>query len=468
MDSEDKKPKLGLRGISLYIICSIITIDSIPSAARIGAESVVWWILGIIFFFVPYGLVVAELGSAFPETQEEVGGIFYWVNRAFGDFAGTMVSWIFWLDVGLWMPSVYITFATIFQTVFLGFLSEEWIQVTRLSITVGLVWLTVLVGVRNTYLGEIFTNIGAFLKIGILVVLTILGIYYIVGHKSKTDFIHSDYSIFSLGKLPMVPVILFNFLGFEVVSVLSKDMKDPKKDFPRSIAISGLIISIIYILSTIGILIVIPGKDINIVTGLNDAFMQLINSSLGNNYSWLYYLMVTTLLFALFATMIAWSIGANGVMVETGLDKKVKFFSHRHSKYESPDYAFYVMGIIASSICVLNFVGLESIKQIYWTIFALSSMLLLFPYMMIFPAFIKLRISEPNVMRPFRIPVNIFGAVLLVISAEICILVTFGLYYIPPEEAVDKTRYIVSLVSGTIVSLLSGTIIYYTGKKKSV
>ena len=56
----------------LFSVCAILTIDSLASAASVGASWFGWWAIVVVFFFVPYALITAELGGAWPQE----GGVY--------------------------------------------------------------------------------------------------------------------------------------------------------------------------------------------------------------------------------------------------------------------------------------------------------------------------------------------------------------------------------------------------------
>ena len=72
-------------------------------------SSITIWIITAIIFFIPYGLISAELGSTYPDD----GGIYSWVNRAYGEKTAVMVGWYYWVNVAFWMPAVFIAFAAL-------------------------------------------------------------------------------------------------------------------------------------------------------------------------------------------------------------------------------------------------------------------------------------------------------------------------------------------------------------------
>ena len=106
---------LGRADLVLFSVCAILTIDTLASAASMGVAWFSWWTITMVLFFVPYGLITAELGSAWPGE----GGIYIWVREAFGPRWGSMAAWLYWINNAYWIPSVYLIFAGTFETRFL-------------------------------------------------------------------------------------------------------------------------------------------------------------------------------------------------------------------------------------------------------------------------------------------------------------------------------------------------------------
>jgi len=72
--SNSTKGKLSLVGLALMIFTSVYGFNNIPRAFyMMGYAAIPWYIIGGILFFLPFALIVAELGSAF---KEEKGGIY--------------------------------------------------------------------------------------------------------------------------------------------------------------------------------------------------------------------------------------------------------------------------------------------------------------------------------------------------------------------------------------------------------
>jgi amino acid transporter len=140
---------LGRADLLLFSVCAILTIDSLATAASMGVAWFTWWVITMVVFFLPYGLVTAELGAAWPGE----GGVYVWVREGLGPRWGSMCAWLYWINNAYWIPAVYLVFAGTFHTIFLkgrlGPAFEEGAGATWLEagIAILLTWLTVGVGI---------------------------------------------------------------------------------------------------------------------------------------------------------------------------------------------------------------------------------------------------------------------------------------------------------------------------------
>jgi amino acid transporter len=65
---------MGLADVTLFTVSAILVVDQLTASASIGVGTIGWWLLAIVFFLLPYGLITAELATAYPEQ----GGIYVW------------------------------------------------------------------------------------------------------------------------------------------------------------------------------------------------------------------------------------------------------------------------------------------------------------------------------------------------------------------------------------------------------
>ena len=99
----EEKAKLqkhfGRFDILFFLLCTLVGIDTIGAVAANGPEGFTWLIVLGLVFFLPYGLLTAELGAAFPEE----GGPYVWTKLAFGRFGAAINAVIYWLSNPIWM-----------------------------------------------------------------------------------------------------------------------------------------------------------------------------------------------------------------------------------------------------------------------------------------------------------------------------------------------------------------------------
>ena len=81
---------MGVRDMTLFTVSAILLLDTLAASASIGVSSIFWWCVMGIFFFIPYGLISAELGTTYPEQ----GGLYSWIRDAFGARWGTRATWL--------------------------------------------------------------------------------------------------------------------------------------------------------------------------------------------------------------------------------------------------------------------------------------------------------------------------------------------------------------------------------------
>src|SRR5690606_10588766 len=107
-----------------------------------------------------------------------------------------------------------------------------------------------------------------------------------------------------------LPIIIYNFLGFELMSSASNEMRNPRRDVPRTIIIAGVLIGAFYLISTIGMQVVIPAEEISETSGLLDVLTAVFGTGVFTT------VVGVGILYAFFAALIPWTIGANRAAAE--------------------------------------------------------------------------------------------------------------------------------------------------------
>lgn len=449
------KRVLGALDMTLFTVCAILVIDQLPASAAIGAQSIFWWVVTFVLFFIPYGLITAELGTAYPRE----GGIYVWVKRAFGSRWAGRTAWLWWVNVALWMPSVYILFAGIFAQLF----APELGMTAKIAICLVLVWLTVGISIVALDIGKWVPNVGAIVKAIIMLAIGVGGIVYGINNGFANDLSLSAMAPEFGASLAFLPVVVYSFMGFELMSGASEEMRNPARDVPIAIAVSGLLISVFYMLGTIGILSAIPLNDIGLIEGLVDTLQKVFGTTGAG--ATLVTLLGIGALYSFIANMATWSIGANRSASEAGIAGDLpSAFAKQHSMYKTPVNAALWTGLVASVVVVLYGLMAATAEDLFWQLFAFSSIVFLLPYLPMFAAFLHLRRTDGDTPRPYRVPGSWGVLVGLAALCMLFIVQAIVFFVVVPGEPIDWSKA-VPIVTGVVVTLLIGEAIVWRNHK---
>jgi glutamate:GABA antiporter len=433
----------------LFSVSAILTIDSLASAASMGVTWFTWWGIVMVLFFIPYGLMTAEMGAAWPGE----GGLLIWVTEGMGPRWGSLASWFYWINNAYWIASVYMVFAGTFDTMFLH-TKSVWLQA---GIAIALTWTTVAIGTVKLSVSKWIPNVGAVVKVAIFLALGGLGLASLLsGHSPANDFSLAQFVPHWTDSLAFLPVLLYNTLGFELMSSAGDEMCDAQRDVPRAILISGFVISVAYALGALGILLAVPVADLNIVTGTWDALAAL-GKLWGAAGDTVVLLLGIGFLYACVGNIVTWSLGVNRVAAAAAAEGTFPAILGRlHPRFKTPYMAFVIMGLISTSLLVGNAAFASTASNVFWMIFKLSGLCFLISYLMVFPAFLLLRYKQPDKPRPYRLPLGTAGAWAASIICTVFIAGCCLLFFQPAPGAEHGVRDSWILGIETVATLAIG------------
>ncbi len=454
------KKKFKLRDVILSVICVVFVAEAAAPVASIGNSQYFWWIFMIIAFLLPYGLISSELGT----TYEGDGGLYDWINKADPTQKwGARASWWYWINFPLWMASLAVMCPELI-TIATGW---EMGVVPMLLIELAFVWIVTIIAFFPVCDNIIILNVSAVIKVVLAVLVGALGIYYVVNNGFVNDMSAGTFlPSFDLGSLSYISVIIFNCLGFEVVCTFSGDMQNPRKQIPQAIIIGGIVIAAIYLFGGFGIGAAIPTSEISTDSGLIDAVSLMTGKTSG------LFIGAVALLFliTLFGNMISWSMGVNSVAAYAADNGDMPaVFKKRWAKNDMPIGSALMNGIVASVVCILGVIMQVAFpdSSLFWTFFALNLVMFLMSYLPIFPAFLKLRRTDPNTERPFRVPGG--GLMLKLIAFIPMLLIVVSLIFtaIPLSYDAETLAATLPITIGSVVCILLGEILIAAQKRKA-
>jgi amino acid transporter len=436
----------------LFSVAAIMLLSQVPITAKEGPAVLFWTVVLLVFFFLPYGLMTAELGSTYADT----GGIYSWVKRGLGGFWGTQVSWWYWINVGIWLPSVYLMFATLMRQTFDFKIGFWW----TIGMAIALIWINFAINVITLETSKWVTNIAAIITVAIMLIVGVAGLLNVMTDGSATEWTSTD-MLPSWSTVVLLGVVVYNFLGFELMSSASEEMRDPQRDVPRSIFTAGLLIGVFYLIATVGMLMLMPTNGFNRTNGL----FRALETGIGT--SGVAGVVVTVLgigaLYCFFAALVPWTIGANRAAAEAARRGDLPpVLGRTHPRLHTPVAAATATALVGTLFTVgwgalVEMDAGAKVENLFWNLFAFSTVVFLLSYMVMAVTFLKLRYSDPDAPRPYRVPGGMVGAWItsLLVFGFIAAATVFFVW--TPGDAIDTT-FLTQMAIGLVVIVAIGVV----------
>ncbi len=433
--------RLTRRDITLFTISAILTIDGLAAAAAIGIQSLTWWLLSFLCFAIPYALISVELGTCRPSQ----GGIVHWVKQAFGPRWAARTSWLYWINVALWMPAVFIMMTGVFAQMFWPNMPLSAQIIFALVAT----WAAVAICCLSLDTGKWVPNIGACCKILIVLLLGIGGVV-----TALRDGIANEITLTALMPqwdegLQFFPVIIFSMVGFDLVCCAGDEMKDPRRDLPASMLAAGVIITVLYLFAVFGMLVALPVDEIGLISGLLATLERLFAPLPGSD--WLIILLGLLALFSFVSNIVTWSLGSNRAAAEAAHDGELPaVFGIEHPRHGTPLGASLLTGVVSSAAIILYGFMAGSAEQLYWGLFSFASLILLLPYLLLFPAYRVLKKQAGHNPDGWQLPDNPW-LVRLVTVLPLLFTAQAAVFFVLPPGRFDIPHTLSTLLGLVIV-----------------
>ena len=447
-----EKNQFRLADVILSVICVVFVAEAAAPVASIGNSQYFWWGFMILAFLLPYGLIAAELGTAYAGD----GGLYDWIHAAYpqGKWAAR-ASWYYWINFPLWMASLAVMCPELLRHI----TGRQMGTIASLAVQLLFIWIVTLIACYPVCDSIVILNVSAVIKILLALLVGGLGVWYIsrygfVNDMSARTFLPS----FDLTSLSYISVIIFNFLGFEVVCTFAGSMSEPKKQIPQSIVTGGIVIAAIYLFSAFGIGAAVDVREISVDSGLIDA----VSLILGANGGVLVGVVALLFLVTLFGNMISWSMGVNSTAaLAADHNDMPRIFAKRWAKNNMPVGSAVASGVVASGVCILG-VLIETVtpdSSLFWSFFALNLVMLLLSYLPVFPAFLKLRRVDAKTPRPFRVPGSDAALRCIAYVPMALIIISIIFTAVPLSFDAETLKSFLPITIGTILSAAIGEVL---------
>lgn len=447
---------LGLWDLVFLNVAAILGLRWLSTAAQMGPSSLVLWVFAMLVFFVPLGLIVSELSTRLPGE----GGVYLWAKEAFGPLHGFIAGWTYWVNNLFYYPSLLLFISGVF--LYLG--GDDWLGLQdsalyNAAFSLGLLWLVIGLNVVGLERGKWIQNVGGVSKWAVFVLILVFGIWSAFKFGSSVEFTAASLvPDLNFSTITFLATMTFAFAGFELAPVMSGEIKDPRRSLPRAMIISGISISVIYMAGTGFVLAAIPEGDVNVITGIPQAF-----AAIGARLALPFLAAVGALLILVASTggLGAWIAGAARMPFVIGIDRYLpKALGDIHPKWGSPYKALIVTGVL-TTILMLAAVAGSTIEEAYILLVDMAIILYFIPFLYLFlalPILQRRGVGDGPGVLP--IPGGVVATWLLSLLGFAATLFSIILAMIPPEGTESPILFVTKTVGGTILFLGVGLVFY--------
>jgi APA family basic amino acid/polyamine antiporter len=399
--------------IGSIIGAGIFVLIGVASQFAGPAMIIAFLVAGLASLFT--ALSAGELSSFITES----GGSYIYTHRAFGRFWGYMVGWMQTADYIIGASAVAIGFAAYFAY-FLGVTSTT---LMIIGIAIALSLALILLNIRGMQEAAGTNSILVLLKIIALFIFVAVGGVYLSSHGTS-----GNYSPFFPngigGMLNGAAIIFFAFVGFNTVTVIAEEVKDPEKNVPRALLISFFVSLALYM----GVSIVSLGLLNWQILSTSQAPLEAAIAVATSNIFVLKYISLAAL-FATASVVLSSIFGGSRAIFAMARQGVLPHRFASVSPSSIPVNAVLVTGLVMIGIILASGGDLGTLAQIF-------NFGTLLTYFFINLSLIELRHKMPKVNRPFRVPLypvtpflGLLSCILLVAYLQRTALV-FGIIWI--------------------------------------
>jgi amino acid transporter len=360
---------LTVKDLTFFGIAAIIgggTFSAIGNACYSGGPGVIYLYIICAIACGFTALCYAEFASRVPVS----GSAYTYAYVSFGELFAWIIGWALLMEYSI--GNIYIAFSWsgYFTNLLEGFSLQlpEWLTINYTSahkdflankmseegfsawsnapkignlriifdlpavlINVFITWL-VYIGTKES---RNFSNTMVYIKLAIIVLVIGVGFFYI-NVDNWTPFMPNGFG----GVMAGVSAVFFAYIGFDAVSTLAEESKNPQRDLPRGMMYSLLICTVVYIL----LALVLTGMVSYLELGVNDPLAEIFKLK---GVKWMLFIVSIAAVVAMTSVLLVFQMGQPRIWMSMSRDGLLpERFSSIHPKYKTPGFATIITGLV--------------------------------------------------------------------------------------------------------------------------
>jgi glutamate:GABA antiporter len=428
--------------LAMLTVGSVGYLGSAPALSVYGLASVFLYVLPAFVFLVPVSLVAAELASGWP------GGVYKWVREGISAPMGLLAAWCQFAQTIFYYPALLAYVASTLAYV----INDPGLAgngVYNAVVIIVLFWGGVLVTSRGSALvarlGSSGTLIGTLIPAAILVA---LGVAYLVQPNHSAAPMTAQHLLPTWDGLASIVLLVnsfFTYAGIEVNAVHVDELRNPGREYPKSIFLAMALVLAVFIGPTLAISWVVPSAQISFTAGVMQAFDSLF-THFGGGFA--VPLIAIALAVGALAGMLAWLDGPSEGLLRIGRGQG--FLPPYFQKVNSQGIEVRILtaqGTVITLIALL-YAFIPSVSHAYWIFAAMATQVYLIMYVLMFIAAVRLRRSRPDHPLGYRAPALGLLCLLGGVSSVVALVIGF----IPPSQFghSDPLAYALLILAGVL------------------
>lgn len=323
---------------------------------------IAWVVMG--FGAVCLGLTFAKLARLAPAT----GGPYAYTRMAYGDFAGFLIAWGYWISIWTSLPVIALAFAGAVMDLFPALHNRP----MAVILTLAAIWAVVFVNLRGVKAAGIFSEVTTYTKLVPFAAIALIGLFFIdTSHFS--EFNPSGKSLLG-ASAALAPLTMFAFLGLESATVPAGDVRNPKRTIPLSTVLGIVIAALLYVLGTIAVMGLVPREQlVHSVAPFSDAARVLWGS-------WGATVISLAIILSAIGALNGWTLLMGQVPMAAAHDRLFPPLFGRLSPRGVPAFGIIVSAVFATLLVLSQVAGPPGFSEVYTLIVGLSTMAAVIPY----------------------------------------------------------------------------------------
>ena len=363
----EPRRSLGLAATTSIVIGNMVGsgIFLLPaSMAPYGAYSLWGWVIS-----TAGALLLARVFSNLARRAPRAGGPYAYPREVFGDFAGFLLAWMYWISIAAAVAGIAAAFVS-YLAIFVPSLGTS--RLAGEGAALAATWLLTgvsILGVRAAGRMQLITVI---LKAAPLLVFALWGIFYFNPHmltagepvKSVPAAINASAAL-----------AMWAFLGLECATIPADHVKDPERTIPRATLWGTGIAAVLYILGTAAVMGVIPAGSL---ANSNAPFADAAKVIWGG---WAGSLIAAVAIVSCFGALNGWVLISGQFAQAAARDRLFPQAFAAESARRTPVFSLVFSSLVATLLVLMSY-GRGNLVTMFGVMILISTFFSLVPYML--------------------------------------------------------------------------------------